>query len=261
MRNSPASALSMRRQTFRAGENVAVYSNRLEIILPGRLPNGKTPDRIRFGTRSARNQLLQDVMRDYRNLEHMGMGIPRIIIRGMREHNGTEPDLVEFDERFIFRLFARGPEQQPACSAELRLRRVDTPPGQMRVNRNVGEASAPVPRVAAARANAPSSVVEARVRGCSSLQSRFDHGTLDARAVWRATPAAGGGPEGNATRGQRLPGGRGCSANRCGRHDASESLMARDTALMDSCRSPLRGWRRVSVGLAVIDDIAEREPA
>ena len=89
---------------------LAVYSSRLEIVSPGRLPNGITPDRMRFGTRSARNQLLKDVMRDYRYLEHMGMGIPRKIVRGMREHNGTEPDLVELDERFIIRLLAQSPD-------------------------------------------------------------------------------------------------------------------------------------------------------
>ena len=89
---------------------LAVYSSRLEIVSPGRLPNGITPDRMRFGTRSARNQLLKDVMRDYRYLEHMGMGIPRKIVRGMREHNGTEPDLVELDERFIIRLLAQNPD-------------------------------------------------------------------------------------------------------------------------------------------------------
>jgi|LGVE01.1.fsa_nt_gb ATP-dependent DNA helicase RecG len=44
-------------------------------------------------------------MRDYGYLEHMGMGIPRKIIRGMREHNGTEPDLIEDGERFILRLW------------------------------------------------------------------------------------------------------------------------------------------------------------
>ncbi len=89
---------------------LAVYSNRMEIVSPGRLPNGITPDRMRFGTRFARNQLLKDVMRDYRYLEHMGMGIPRMIVRGMREHNGTEPDLVELDEWFILRLLARLPK-------------------------------------------------------------------------------------------------------------------------------------------------------
>ena len=33
------------------------------------------------------------------------MGIPRKIIRGMREHNDTEPDLIEEGERFLLRLF------------------------------------------------------------------------------------------------------------------------------------------------------------
>lgn len=89
---------------------LAVYGDRLEIVSPGRLPNGITPDHMRFGPRSARNQLLKDVMRDYRYLENMGMGIPRIIIRGMKEHNGTEPDLVELDERFTMRLHAQGPD-------------------------------------------------------------------------------------------------------------------------------------------------------
>ncbi len=85
---------------------LSVYDDRLEIVSPGRLPNDITPDRMRFGTRAARNQLLKDVMRDYRYLEHMGMGIPRKIVRGMKEHNGTDPDLIELDERFTVRLLA-----------------------------------------------------------------------------------------------------------------------------------------------------------
>jgi ATP-dependent DNA helicase RecG len=85
---------------------LAVYSDRLEIVSPGRLHNGITPERMRTGCRSARNQLIKDVMRDYRYLEHMGMGVPRKIILGMRTHNGTEPELVEEEERFTLRLFA-----------------------------------------------------------------------------------------------------------------------------------------------------------
>lgn len=85
---------------------LVVYSDRLEIISPGRLPNGITPERMRAGCRAARNQLLKDVMRDYRYLEHMGMGVPRKIVLGMKAHNGTEPELVEDQERFILRLFA-----------------------------------------------------------------------------------------------------------------------------------------------------------
>ena len=86
---------------------LSIYANRLEIISPGKLPNGITPERMRAGTRAARNQLLKDIMRDYGYLEHLGMGVPRIIVRGMKEHNQTDPDLVEENERFIVRLHSR----------------------------------------------------------------------------------------------------------------------------------------------------------
>ena len=39
-------------------------------------------------------------------LEHMGMGVPRKIIKKMLEHNGTIPELIEDGERFIVRLLA-----------------------------------------------------------------------------------------------------------------------------------------------------------
>ncbi|MCY4050878.1 MAG: hypothetical protein OXE41_10535 [Gammaproteobacteria bacterium] len=38
--------------------------------------------------------------RDYGFLEHMGMGVPRKIIQGMKEYNGTDPELLEENERF-----------------------------------------------------------------------------------------------------------------------------------------------------------------
>jgi len=85
---------------------LAIYSDRLETISPGRLPNGITPERMRAGTRAARNQLIKDFMRDYGYVEGMGMGIRRKIIQGMMAHNGTAPELVEDGERFILRLFA-----------------------------------------------------------------------------------------------------------------------------------------------------------
>lgn len=84
---------------------LSVYSDRLEIISPGRLPNGITTERMRIGCRASRNQLLKDTMRDYGYLEHMGMGVPRKILKSMRESNGTEPDLTEDGERFLVRLW------------------------------------------------------------------------------------------------------------------------------------------------------------
>ena len=84
---------------------LSIYADRLEIVSPGRLANGITPARMRAGCRSARNELLKDVMRDYGYLEHMGMGVPRKIVRGMMEHNSTDPDLEEEGERFTVRLW------------------------------------------------------------------------------------------------------------------------------------------------------------
>ena len=85
---------------------LAVHANRLEVDSPGRLPDGITPERMRAGVRATRNQLPMHAMRDYGYLEHMGMGVPRKIVRGVKEHNATDPDLVEEGEHFIVRLFA-----------------------------------------------------------------------------------------------------------------------------------------------------------
>jgi ATP-dependent DNA helicase RecG len=83
---------------------LSIYEDRMEIISPGRLPNGITPARMLTGCRAARNQLVKDVMRDYRYLENSGMGVPRKIVKCMKEHNGTDPVLIEDGERFTIRL-------------------------------------------------------------------------------------------------------------------------------------------------------------
>jgi ATP-dependent DNA helicase RecG len=83
---------------------LSIYEDRMEIISPGRLPNGITPTRMLTGCRASRNQLIKDIMRDYRYLEHSGMGVPRKIVKCMKEHNGTEPVLIEDGERFTMRL-------------------------------------------------------------------------------------------------------------------------------------------------------------
>jgi ATP-dependent DNA helicase RecG len=79
---------------------LSIYSDRLEVISPGRPPNGITPDRMRIGCRAARNQLLKDTMRDYGYLEHMGMGIPRKMFAAMNEVGLPEPELKVGEESF-----------------------------------------------------------------------------------------------------------------------------------------------------------------
>lgn len=83
---------------------LSLYSDRLEVISPGRLPNTVTVDKMRAGYRASRNELIKEVLRDYRYIEATGLGVPRKIIEGMRSHNGTEPDLIEEESRFIVRL-------------------------------------------------------------------------------------------------------------------------------------------------------------
>lgn len=94
---------------------LSIYSDRLELSSPGRLPNGITPERMRIGLRATRNQIVQDTMRDYRYLERMGLGVRYKIIQGMAEHNGTNPDLLEEGERFRLVLHAAPTAGVPAA--------------------------------------------------------------------------------------------------------------------------------------------------
>lgn len=84
---------------------LSVYKDRLEVISPGRLPNTVTVEKMKQGYRASRNELIKEILRDYGYVEHRGMGVRRKIIQGMRDHNGTEPDLVEEPDRFIVRLW------------------------------------------------------------------------------------------------------------------------------------------------------------
>lgn len=84
---------------------LSIYEDRLEIISPGRLPNTVTVEKMRAGYRATRNELIKEVLRDYRYIEATGLGVPRKIIKGMNDHNGTEPDLIDEEDRFTVRLW------------------------------------------------------------------------------------------------------------------------------------------------------------
>jgi ATP-dependent DNA helicase RecG len=90
-----------------AGSDVtlAIYSDRVEIQSPGRLPNTVTLEGMKAGMRYARNQTLVNVMRDYRYVDFRGMGVREKIIPGMRAHNGTEPEFIAEESRLAVRLW------------------------------------------------------------------------------------------------------------------------------------------------------------
>ena len=93
---------------------LSIYSDRLEIISPGRLPNTVTVEKMRAGYRASRNELIKEVLRDYRYVEATGLGVPRKIVASMAAHNGTDPDLVEEESRFVVRLWKHRRNPAPA---------------------------------------------------------------------------------------------------------------------------------------------------
>jgi ATP-dependent DNA helicase RecG len=98
---------------------LVLYADRLEVTSPGRLPNGVTVDGMRLGVRAARNELIKDVMRDYGYLEHMGLGVPRKIIRGMFDHNGTVPEFLLGEESLtVVMLRSVAPRSGPTSGAD-----------------------------------------------------------------------------------------------------------------------------------------------
>ena len=106
VREAVVNAIAHRDYTITVTDiELSIYSDRLEVISPGRLPNTVTVEKMRAGYRASRNELIKEVLRDYRYIEATGLGVPRKIIQGMRAHNGTEPDLIEENDRFIVRLW------------------------------------------------------------------------------------------------------------------------------------------------------------
>lgn len=106
LREAIVNAVAHRDYTIAVSDiEIAVFTDRIDIISPGRLPNTVTVDKMRSGYRATRNELIKEALRDYRYVDARGLGVPRKIIRLMREVNGTDPDLAEKDDRFVVRLW------------------------------------------------------------------------------------------------------------------------------------------------------------
>jgi len=110
VREAVVNAVAHRDYTITVSDiELSIFADRMEIVSPGRLPNTVTVAKMRAGYRATRNELVKEVLRDYRYIEATGLGVPRKIVRGMHEHNGTEPDLTEEEDRFTVRLWKQRP--------------------------------------------------------------------------------------------------------------------------------------------------------
>jgi ATP-dependent DNA helicase RecG len=85
----------------------SIFPDRVEVISPGRLPNGVSVSSMKDGIRASRNELIKETLRDYRFIDARGLGVPRKLIAMMRELNGTEAELIEEENRFVVRLLRR----------------------------------------------------------------------------------------------------------------------------------------------------------
>ncbi|HEV7765340.1 MAG TPA: RNA-binding domain-containing protein [Thermoanaerobaculia bacterium] len=83
---------------------VNVYSDSVEVISPGRLPNGISVPSMIVGCRASRNEIIKETLRDYRFVDARGLGVPRKLVAGMRQFNDSQPDLAEEEQRFVVRL-------------------------------------------------------------------------------------------------------------------------------------------------------------
>ena len=93
-------ALAHRDWTRFVDIEVGIYSDRLEVISPGSLPNSMTVEKMIAGQRSPRNTIIMEVLRDYGYVDHRGMGIRTKVIPLMKSINETEP-LFENTEDYL----------------------------------------------------------------------------------------------------------------------------------------------------------------
>ena len=91
VRETVINALVHRDWTRSVDIEICGYEDRLEIISPGALPNTMTIDKMKAGQRSMRNQIITEVLRDYRYVDARGMGIRTKVIPLMKHLNNTEP--------------------------------------------------------------------------------------------------------------------------------------------------------------------------
>lgn len=98
VREALINALAHRDWTRFVEIEVSGYSNRLEVISPGALPNSMTIEKMKAGQRSPRNNIVMEVLRDYGYVDYRGMGVRTKIVPLTKAHTGKEPEFALTDD-------------------------------------------------------------------------------------------------------------------------------------------------------------------
>ncbi len=105
-------ALAHRDWTRFVDIEIGIYSDRLEVISPGALPNSMTVDKMIAGQRSPRNTIIMEVLRDYKYVDYRGMGIRTKVLPLMRKINQTEPEFILTEDYLKTVLYSKGAKRQ-----------------------------------------------------------------------------------------------------------------------------------------------------
>jgi len=86
---------------------VFVFTDRIEIRSPGRLPNSVCLDNIKLGIHAERNRIISTLLTQSGYMSAIGTGIPRLIIRLSRKVSGREPEFELVGEELRVRIWGR----------------------------------------------------------------------------------------------------------------------------------------------------------
>jgi len=91
IRETVINAVAHRDWTRSVDIEVTNYSDRLEVISPGKLQNSMTISKMIAGQRSPRNTLIMEILRDYGYVDSRGMGVRTKVIPLMKQLNQIDP--------------------------------------------------------------------------------------------------------------------------------------------------------------------------
>ena len=91
IRETVINALAHRDWSRSVDIEVTNYSDRLEVVSPGKLQNSMTISKMVAGQRSPRNTLIMEILRDYGYVDSRGMGVRTKVIPLMKKFNQIDP--------------------------------------------------------------------------------------------------------------------------------------------------------------------------
>lgn len=102
LREAITNALIHRDYSLQGGQiQLLIFSDRIEIHSPGRLPNTLSIDMIKNGASYARNPVLVKFAENFGYVEHLGLGIPEKIIKPMIDMGYKAPEFIDTGYEFI----------------------------------------------------------------------------------------------------------------------------------------------------------------